>query len=412
MKVAEIMQRKVESVSPQSTVRDVSRLIFGRGINGVPVCKGKKIVGFVTERDILKNFYPSMEEYMEDPVHARDFENMEKQVIDILEMPVEKIMTGNPTTIASDTPLLKAQSMMFAQKIGRLPVVDKRNNLIGILSKGDIFRAIVGRQMPFEEEEGYFDVLAREYDVVMDWKKRLASEIPDLVGVLKKERIMKVLDVASSTGEHAMALAKNGFEVYGIDRSSEMYRISEQKKKKLPKEIQKRLHFFTGKYQKLVKKLPKDIQAVIFMGSAASHVLWTDKNLLHRLADHLQKPQILVFQIANFEKNVRESKGFRDFNIRKPHSNHTHSYIRFFTEGKGKSSLLTRVTLDLRGNHWVFRQIASTPVLFIKNDEFMEILKRMGYTTVTVFGGQQNEAMFQEPFDPSKHYWFNIVATR
>jgi CBS domain-containing protein len=144
MKVSNAMSKKVDFVSSDTKVRDVAKLIFGHGINGVPVVKGKKVVGFITERDILARFYPSMEEYVQDPVNAGDFENMEKKVSEIFDLTADKIMSKHPVAIESNTPILRAQSMMFIHKIGRLPVVDKKGKLVGIISKGDIFRALVG----------------------------------------------------------------------------------------------------------------------------------------------------------------------------------------------------------------------------------------------------------------------------
>ena len=81
MKVSDVMSTSIDYVSTNTKVRDVCRLIFGRGINGVPVCKEKKVIGLISERDILSKFYPSMQEYMEDPLHEGNFEKMEEKVM-------------------------------------------------------------------------------------------------------------------------------------------------------------------------------------------------------------------------------------------------------------------------------------------------------------------------------------------
>src|SRR3989344_594545 len=125
MKVVDLMQRNVDFVSPNMPLLGVAKIIFGSKINGVPVCKNKKVIGFITERDILAQFLPTMHEYMEDPVHEGNFEGMEKKLDSILSLPASKIMSRDPKTITSDTPLLKAQSLMMVNKIGRLPVVDE-----------------------------------------------------------------------------------------------------------------------------------------------------------------------------------------------------------------------------------------------------------------------------------------------
>lgn len=147
MKVINAMSKKVDFVTPKQKVKDIAKLIFVHNINGVPVVKGKKVIGFITERDILQQFYPSMQEYMEDPVNEANFEKMEKKISRIFEMSADKIMSKRVITIHPDSPLLEAQSLMFMHKIGRLPVVDDKKNIVGIIAKGDIFKYLVGKRI-------------------------------------------------------------------------------------------------------------------------------------------------------------------------------------------------------------------------------------------------------------------------
>lgn len=147
MKVENAMSKKVDYTTPKAKVRDVSRLIFVHHINGLPVLKGKKLVGFITERDIMTQFFPSMKEYMDDSVNEANFEKMEKKIDSIFALTADKIMSKKIITVRPDTPLLEAQSLMLVGKVGRLPVVDKRKHLIGIISKGDIFKYLVGKRL-------------------------------------------------------------------------------------------------------------------------------------------------------------------------------------------------------------------------------------------------------------------------
>lgn len=149
MKVVDIMQTNVDLVSPQTSVLDAAKIIFGHGHTGLPVVigKGKKLVGFITDQDILSRCFPSIKEYVEDVVHARDFATMEKKLQEIMRMKVRDVMSKNVIFINKDDPLLKAESVMKVKDIARLPVVDVNNKLIGILTKRDIFRALVGKLM-------------------------------------------------------------------------------------------------------------------------------------------------------------------------------------------------------------------------------------------------------------------------
>src|SRR3990170_8439537 len=272
MKVSDVMSKQVEHVSADAKAQDIARLIFGRGINGLPVCRGKKVIGFITERDILSKFYPSIQEYVEDPFGEGDFEDMEKKVSEILALTAEKIMSKNPITVTAGTPLLRAQSLMFVNKVGRLPVVDKDDNLIGMISKGDIFRSVVGEKIPFEEDEKFHDWLSRRYDIIIDQKARLSREIPDLVRMFRKLNVKSVLDVGSGTGVHSIALAQEGFEVLGIDRSSRMVYVAQEKIESLANETQQRVKFISKDYKSLDTLLGKKFDAAIFMGSALSQL--------------------------------------------------------------------------------------------------------------------------------------------
>src|SRR3989344_8983347 len=110
MKVADVMSKQIDFVRPDDHVEKVALLIFGRGVNGIPVCENKKLVGMVTENDILTKFFPSISEFIEDTVHEANFEAMEEKAATIMSLPVSKIMTKNPTVVKPSTPLLRAQS--------------------------------------------------------------------------------------------------------------------------------------------------------------------------------------------------------------------------------------------------------------------------------------------------------------
>jgi CBS domain-containing protein len=147
MKVRDIFQRKVDFTTPEATLLDAAKVIFGHNHKGVPVVKlpKKRLVGFITEQDILSQLFPNIKDIIEDYVHARDFELMEGKVKPILTQKVKDVMNKNVIAIHIDEPVLEAESIMKLKDISRLPVVDDKGNLIGIVSKGDIFRALVGK---------------------------------------------------------------------------------------------------------------------------------------------------------------------------------------------------------------------------------------------------------------------------
>ena len=149
MKVRDIFKKEFISISPDATVRDAAKLIFGKHHLGLPVVTGKKnkLVGFITDQDITSDMFPSVKEIMEDYVHERDFEEMEKKIKPILAKKVKDVMSKRVISIHLDDPILKAESVMKIKDVRRLPVIDDNKHLIGIISKGDIFRALVRPQV-------------------------------------------------------------------------------------------------------------------------------------------------------------------------------------------------------------------------------------------------------------------------
>lgn len=147
MKASDIMQKKVDFVTPETSIRQASKMIFDKAHMGLPVVskKSKKLVGFITDQDILSQCFPSMKEYVEDIVHARDFSAMEIKLKDIMNLKVEDVMSKQVIFVKKDDPLLKIESIMKLKDIARLPVTDDKGQLIGILTKRDIFRALVGK---------------------------------------------------------------------------------------------------------------------------------------------------------------------------------------------------------------------------------------------------------------------------
>ena len=147
MRVSQVMHKKVDFVTPQTPLKKAVKIIFGKKHSGLPVVdsKTKKLVGFITDQDILSRCFPSIKEYIEDVVKGRDFSAMEKKLKEILKLEVKDVMNKSVDYIRADDPLLKAESTMKVHDIARLPVVDDKKRLIGIITKREIFRALVGK---------------------------------------------------------------------------------------------------------------------------------------------------------------------------------------------------------------------------------------------------------------------------
>jgi acetoin utilization protein AcuB len=124
------------------------------------------------------------------------------QTLKAHKMPVlaSDIMTRNPITIAPDAPIEEAARVMRDRKIGALPVT-RDGVLLGLITKSDIFRALVGI---FESGQGgariTFDISQGEdvFPLVADIAARRKMRVVTFVSMQKHERPVCVVEVSGS----------------------------------------------------------------------------------------------------------------------------------------------------------------------------------------------------------------------
>lgn len=118
MKVKEIMKRDVKTVSPNATVKDASIMMNEHKIGSVLVVEDNKLLGIVTESDVMSK------------VAASDRNSSE--------VCVHEIMTPDVITISEDHDVEHAAKIMTMHNIKKLPVLSKGKRLVGIVTATDI----------------------------------------------------------------------------------------------------------------------------------------------------------------------------------------------------------------------------------------------------------------------------------
>ncbi|ENN96023.1 hypothetical protein J422_04760 [Methanocaldococcus villosus KIN24-T80] len=126
IKVKDIMTRNVITAKKDESVIEAFEKMLKYKISSLPVVENNKVIGIVTTTDIGYNLIK--DKYT-------------------LTTTVGEVMTKNVVTINEDASILEAIKKMdeYGDKdeiINQLPVVDKDNNLVGIISDGDIIRAL------------------------------------------------------------------------------------------------------------------------------------------------------------------------------------------------------------------------------------------------------------------------------
>jgi CBS domain-containing protein len=122
----------------------------------MPVVENEKVVGIVSETDMLKLFkmseisvdmlLPSPFEIIEMPLRSViRFEEFKKALEDIRMKPVRDIMKKKIYSISPDSTLEDASNMMVKYRVNRLPVIEN-GKLVGILVRSDIIRGLSTEQ--------------------------------------------------------------------------------------------------------------------------------------------------------------------------------------------------------------------------------------------------------------------------
>ncbi len=138
VKANDIMTRAVVTVTPDTPVKIAAELMAVKEVSGVPVIdKDNNVVGVLSERDFLsrmggggtKNFMT---------VVARCLVAKGCAALAIREKTVKDIMTSPAVTVNSHAQSLDIGALLKKKGINRVPVIDQKGRLIGIISRGDI----------------------------------------------------------------------------------------------------------------------------------------------------------------------------------------------------------------------------------------------------------------------------------
>lgn len=121
MKVKDVGIKDVHCANPSMNFSEIASMMKRHNVGVIPVCEGKKLMGMLTDRDLVISCMAADMNPKE--CKAREF------------------MTSNPITVAPDTNLEEAARIMGQEQIHRLPVIEA-GNLVGMISLGDVSMAL------------------------------------------------------------------------------------------------------------------------------------------------------------------------------------------------------------------------------------------------------------------------------
>ena len=117
-KIRDIMTANPRTVSEKDTVLQVARIMRDSDTGVVPVVDGKKIIGLVTDRDIVVRAIAD----------GKDLDSVS----------VTDVMTKSVRSVKEDSTVDEVLNLMGSAEIRRVPVVNGNNEIVGIVSIGDL----------------------------------------------------------------------------------------------------------------------------------------------------------------------------------------------------------------------------------------------------------------------------------
>ena len=130
MKVNDIMTHRASYVTATASLAEAARVMRMDGVTYLPVCDLNRVIGAVTDRDIV--IRGLAEGYNPD------------------ETSVRAVMSANVLTVFVDEDVSNVASLMDKKLLRRLPVLNRNDRLIGVVSDGDVARS------KFQQADGHF----------------------------------------------------------------------------------------------------------------------------------------------------------------------------------------------------------------------------------------------------------------
>ena len=118
MQISEIMTREVETVAPDASLQQAAAAMEALGVGSLPVCDGRRLVGAITDRDIVVRGVAAGLSPVDSLVH--------------------ECMTADIAYAFDDEEADEVLERMKTLQVRRLAVLDRDKTLVGIVSLGDI----------------------------------------------------------------------------------------------------------------------------------------------------------------------------------------------------------------------------------------------------------------------------------
>jgi len=144
--VADIMTTDVVTIPRVASVSAAAQLMVERGLTGLPVIEDGRLVGIVTEADIISGQMevdpPAYGTFL-DAIFRLPWDHSDEELRRVLATTVEDLMTEEVVTIDPQASIAELASLIFKRRVNPIPVVDSDGAIVGIVSRADVLQLYV-----------------------------------------------------------------------------------------------------------------------------------------------------------------------------------------------------------------------------------------------------------------------------
>ncbi|TAG85391.1 MAG: CBS domain-containing protein [Oscillatoriales cyanobacterium] len=146
--VADLMTREPMTARVEMSVKEAIKILADRRISGLPVVDHNDLlIGVISESDLMWQETgatpPTYIMVLDSVIYLENPSRYEQELHKALGQTVGEVMSRDPVSITPEKSVQEAAKLLHERHIHRLPVLDTAGKVIGILTRGDIVRAMV-----------------------------------------------------------------------------------------------------------------------------------------------------------------------------------------------------------------------------------------------------------------------------
>src|SRR4051812_42831641 len=201
MLASEIMTTDVATVSPETSIAELASLLIARRISAVPVVSGGRVVGMVSEGDLLRRAELGTE-------HARSHwleltissDRLAQEYVREHGRKVADVMTRDVAAVQHDTDIAEIAELLERRRIKRVPVL-RHGTLAGIISRANLVQALALRGQDHADGQAQSDLSVRSA-IAEELARHRWGGFPSGVNVIVRGGVAHLFGSLQSEAEH------------------------------------------------------------------------------------------------------------------------------------------------------------------------------------------------------------------